>query len=129
MPLAEAGHSARGTRSFCRLVAVGQIDLAVKQSRTRPVLIFKHSVTCGVSAQAYDELMNLPRDSIPGGVYVVHVQSDRSVSATIAQRFGICHESPQILILVEGQVRWAASHFRVNASEVQRALDHLAQKE
>lgn len=96
-------------------------------AETEPIVVFKHSPTCGISAQAHEELTDWLRDTAaPVPVYVVHVQQHRDVSNEIAAHFGIRHESPQVLVLEAGTVRWSGSHFHVNARELQRALDSLA---
>lgn len=98
-----------------------QLEQVLRESESHPVLIFKHSVTCGISAMAHDALQPLGRaDGVPP-VYMVSVQSGRAVSDAIASRLGIRHESPQILLVVHRQVTWAASHYRVSAAEVGRA--------
>ena len=104
------------------LDSIGQIDSLVEESQRAPVLILKHSVTCGRSAQAYDEVLNSMHHANELAAYLVCVQTNRAVSNAVAQRFGIRHESPQVLILLGGRVHWAASHFRVNESAIRGAL-------
>jgi bacillithiol system protein YtxJ len=88
------------------------------RSRGQPVVIFKHSATCGASAYAFDALTALLAERLPGPVYIVRVQVDRRVSNSLADRLGVRHESPQVLLLVRGEVRWTASHYRVTAENV-----------
>ncbi|MGE3509242.1 MAG: bacillithiol system redox-active protein YtxJ [Vicinamibacterales bacterium] len=126
MWLSDARHDCPTAAPLRRLDSIGQIDSAVEQSRNAPVLIFKHSITCGLSAQAYDELLNALRESSPPIAYVVCVQTDRAVSSAVAQRFGIRHESPQLLVLARGRVCWSASHFRVSAPAIRRAMSQLS---
>jgi bacillithiol system protein YtxJ len=102
--------------------AISDIDSAIDRSRHGLVLIFKHSITCGTSAQAYDELMTVLKDAPPLTAYIVCVQSDRSISLEIATRFGIRHESPQLFILEGGHVRWSGSHFHLNAATIRQVL-------
>jgi bacillithiol system protein YtxJ len=111
--------------AFVPLEDVPQLDILIAQSHDRPVLIFKHSTTCGTSFQAYDELDEYVRrpGSLP--VYLVDVHGARQVAREIAARFGIRHESPQVLVLAGGQVRWHASHYRVSLDEVDRAVASL----
>jgi bacillithiol system protein YtxJ len=47
------------------------------------------------------------------------------VSNAVADRFRIRHESPQIVLVEDGAVRWHRSHWHVNGREVQQALDSL----
>ena len=102
-----------------------QLDDLVQRSCGTPLLLFKHSPTCGISAQAFDELELLQRDEAPIDVVVVDVLSDRALSRAVAAKFGIRHESPQALLMTGGTVRWHASHYRVTADAMRRAIDAL----
>jgi hypothetical protein len=53
---------------------------------------------------------------------VLKVQPARAGSNEVALRFGVRHESPQILIVQAGRMVWHASHFRVTARAVRDAL-------
>lgn len=103
------------------------LDDLVRRSHDAPLLLFKHSPTCGTSAMAFDELDTF-RQSAPGvAVVVVDVLRDRALAREIAARFGIRHESPQVLLLQDGQVRWHASHYRVTTDALVRAVSALSQ--
>jgi bacillithiol system protein YtxJ len=116
------------TELFLPLPDHEALDAALARSVREPILIFKHSATCGISAQALHELSgwleSRPQPSTP--VYLVHVRHQRAVSTEIAERFGIRHESPQLLLVERGGVRWHGSHWHVNAPEVQAAVETLA---
>jgi bacillithiol system protein YtxJ len=102
-----------------------ELERLCDDSRRAPVVLFKHSPVCGTSAQAYDELEDLLHGGAPADVHLVNVLTSRPLSQLIAQRFGIRHESPQLLILRNGQVQWHGSHYRVTADPVRRALESL----
>ena len=55
-------------------------------------------------------------------VYLVDVITDRPVSRRIEAVLGVRHESPQVLYLEEGSVRWHASHGRITADAL---LSHI----
>ena len=94
-----------------------QLEGLFARSHERPVLVFKHSLTCPVSAAAYDEMRRVGRE-----VALVVVQKARDVSREVESRTGVRHESPQALILRDGAAVWSASHWKVTAEEVGRAL-------
>jgi bacillithiol system protein YtxJ len=104
------------------LVNPEQLDDLIDRSRQRPVVIFKHSRACGTSAQAFDELQSLLHEGEAADVYLVDVLRHRSTSQAVASRFGIRHESPQVLVLRDGQVGWHGSHFRVTVEAIRQAL-------
>src|SRR5262245_38485624 len=99
------------------------LDRLLAQTADRPLLLFKHSLTCGTSAEALDELIDLlNEDQLDARYAIVTVQSHRALSNAIAARLGIRHETPQALLIHKGRVIWSASHFRVTASAVQSAI-------
>jgi len=102
------------------------LEAAIAESRERPVLLFKHSRTCGISAEALDELHeHVERNANHPGhasYKVITVQSHRRLSDSAAERLGIRHETPQAILLRDGRPVWNASHFRITADELARAF-------
>jgi bacillithiol system protein YtxJ len=100
-----------------------ELDRALAASDERPLLIFKHSFTCGISAEALDELVaHLNERCMDASYAMVTVQTHREVSNAVARRLGVRHETPQALLVREGRVVWSASHFRVTARAVDAAM-------
>lgn len=112
-------------RSFLPLTTPEAFQTLVVESATHPVVIFKHSPTCGTSAQAYDELESLLGES-PVDVHIVDVLRSRPLSQQIAAETRVRHESPQLLVFRNGVVVWEASHWRVTAQAVRAVLEGLA---
>jgi bacillithiol system protein YtxJ len=108
---------------------IEDLDRLLAQTSERPLLLFKHSVTCGTSAEALDELIDhLNEDRLDARYAIVTVQSHRELSNAVSARLGIRHETPQALLIRNGRVIWSASHFRVTAAAVQSAIrSHAAQ--
>jgi len=99
------------------------LEAAIEESRVRPVLLFKHSRTCGVSAEALDELHAHVEQSPRCATYkVITVQSHRAVSDHAAARLGVRHETPQAILLRDGRPVWNASHFRITADALCRIV-------
>ena len=106
--------------------SLATLDQAVTQSLSEPVVIFKHSTTCGTSAFAHEEVLDLIAAAGASlHVYLVNVRAHREVSNAIATRFNIRHESPQVLVLRDGHAVWSASHFRVTAAAIAGKLKDL----
>ena len=101
--------------SLADLAAVADLDRAVARSHERPVLIFKHSLACGSSAWALNELRRFLLTETADGTeaWLVTVQTDRPLSDEIERRLGVKHETPQVLVLRDGRVAWHGSHFRI----------------
>ena len=110
------------------LDTLDDLDRLLSESHTRPLLLFKHSYTCGVSAEALDELVDhLNADVLAAGMRepqyaMVTVQTHRDVSNAVSTRLGVRHETPQALLVRDGRVVWSASHFRVTADAMKKAL-------
>jgi bacillithiol system protein YtxJ len=84
-------------------------------------LIFKHSTTCPISAKANEEFLAFVQSSDTPAA-IVHVIEDRPVSNQIAEEFGIKHESPQIFLLEDGEVRWNTSHWKITRDAIKEAV-------
>ena len=100
-----------------------ELDRLLAASESRPLLLFKHSYTCGISAEALDELVTHLNGSQANAEYaMVTVQTHRDVSNEVARKLGVRHETPQALLISNGRVVWSASHFRVTAAAVAAAI-------
>ena len=107
------------------LKGIDELDRLIGESRTRPLLLFKHSHTCGTSMEALDEIVaHLNEGPTEVQYAMVTVQTHRDVSNAISARLGVRHQTPQALLVRNGRVVWSASHFRVTASAVQDAINN-----
>jgi bacillithiol system protein YtxJ len=95
---------------------------AIEESFTKDVVIFKHSTTCSISLMAkrrleedWDDLENV----IP---YYLDLKTFRSISDEVAERFSVHHESPQILLIRQGECIYDASHFDITIAELKETL-------
>jgi bacillithiol system protein YtxJ len=110
-------------RGFTHLNHIEELEQLLSESTTRPLLLFKHSYSCGISAEALDELVDHLNDPPLDVRYaMVTVQTHRDVSNAVTATLGVRHETPQVLLVHEGRVVWSASHFRVTADAVHAAV-------
>jgi bacillithiol system protein YtxJ len=104
-----------------------QLDQLLTESQDRPLLLFKHSYSCGISLEALDEIVDhLNQESLDARYAMVTVQTHRELSNAVASRLGVRHQTPQAIVVRDGRAVWSASHFRVNASEIRKALETTA---
>ena len=103
--------------SFFRIDDHNTLENLLTDSTKKPVIVFKHSNACSISARAYREMEKVD------GVNILEVQSARDVSRELANRTGVRHETPQVSILKDGKAVWNASHFDVTAADVKRAVE------
>src|ERR1044072_8724621 len=106
----------RGTR-FIPLADADALEELFKLSHSKPVVLFKHSTTCPISSAAYQQM-----SQYEGDISILVVQKSRGLSRAIETRTGVRHESPQAIVLRNGAPVWNASHWRVRAEEVERAV-------
>lgn len=100
-----------------------QLTELAQASHEQPVLIFKHSTTCSISAAAKSKIERQWADSGLGlPIYYLDLLRFRPLSAQIAQQFGIQHESPQLLLIQNGECRYDASHMGIRLSDVKAAV-------
>lgn len=78
-------------------------------SQEKPHAIFKHSTRCSLSSMIRHRL---ERSVVPAGVafYFLDLVSNRVLSNRIEREFGVVHESPQILLIKNGQCVFHSSH-------------------
>jgi bacillithiol system protein YtxJ len=100
-----------------------ELDEIVKQSETKPQVIFKHSTRCSISSVAKGRL---ERAQIPPGAdfYYLDLISYRDISNKVAQRFNIHHESPQVLLIKNGRCVYDESHMGINMGDIADALSN-----
>ncbi|HEX8298709.1 MAG TPA: bacillithiol system redox-active protein YtxJ [Rubricoccaceae bacterium] len=105
-----------------RLASIADAEAMLADSQRQPVLLFKHSSTCPVSFAARAEFDAFDAlDSSPP-CYVVVVQTDRAVSAFLADALDVRHESPQAVLIDAGTAVFAASHGRIRTATLAGAI-------
>lgn len=99
-----------------------QLDEIIALSNEKPVLIFKHSTRCSISRFALKQFENEfdMQDQI--AAYFLDLLEFRSISNEIASRFGIIHQSPQLLLIKEGKVVCATSHSDIQADVLKKYI-------
>lgn len=94
-----------------------QLKQISSKSQERPQVIFKHSTRCSISSVA---LQRLQKVSQPSNIdfYFLDLLAYRSLSNKIAQAFNVPHESPQVLVIIEGHCIYAESHMGISMNEI-----------
>ena len=85
--------------------------------------LLKHSLTCPISHAAYQEYEKYAGgdQSIP--TYYLAVQEARPLSNQVAEKFEIKHESPQALLIKNGEAVWNASHWKITNKSLTTATN------
>ncbi|MET0394137.1 MAG: bacillithiol system redox-active protein YtxJ [Chitinophagaceae bacterium] len=100
------------------LIAEDQLKDILERSATTPQVIYKHSTRCSISSMVRHRLDKKPA---PGGIdfYYLDIFAYRPLSNKIAQDLGVQHESPQVLLIKNGQCVYTESHMAIRMDEIE----------
>ncbi|MEM7375278.1 MAG: bacillithiol system redox-active protein YtxJ [Bacteroidota bacterium] len=100
-----------------------QLATIIKQSFERPQLIFKHSISCGISAQIRYQLESASEDlSEIADLHYLDLINFRPTSNLVANQLGVPHQSPQVLLIKDGKVVYHSSHFGIRTDKIMAAV-------
>lgn len=105
-----------------------QLGQAVAASEGQPVFLFKHSTRCPISAGAkrnVDAYLEKTPDAPP--FHMINVVESRPVALKTAERLGVEHQSPQLILLKDGKPVWNASHHAISEGAINNALQQHGQ--
>jgi bacillithiol system protein YtxJ len=93
-------------------------------SHNKIQLIYKHSTRCATSYFALKNLQSMPKESLEfTNIYIVDVISQRAISRHISQHYKVKHESPQVILVKDGQVLWNGAHGEVRTEVIFKVID------
>jgi len=105
------------------LTDLGQLNEIIQESEDKPVILFKHSTRCGVSRMTLKQFENEYDLEDAVTPYFLDLLEYRSVSNAIAERFGVTHQSPQLLLIRHGKAVYDASHSEIYVDALRRYLE------
>jgi bacillithiol system protein YtxJ len=106
--------------NLIKLDTLDKLQAAIEESRIRPVLLFKHSTTCGISAGVFRDVKLVDAD-----INIIVVQTDRAISNEIERQTGVRHQSPQAIVLRDGMPVYHASHYDITPEDISKHLTPL----
>ncbi|MCY1494536.1 hypothetical protein D3C87_68960 [compost metagenome] len=104
------------------LTELKQLDSIVEESEEKPIVIFKHSTRCSISRMALKNFEREYSDENVASLYFLDLLSHRDVSNEIAQRFHVIHQSPQLLLIKNGQSVYDVSHSEIDAEALKTKI-------
>lgn len=102
--------------SWNQLTSVDQLVEIEKKSFDQTIAIFKHSTRCGTSSMAlrqFEKQFKMNNANVK--LYFLDLLSFRDISNEIAIRFQVFHQSPQLIVLKEGNTVHHSSHHQIDA--------------
>ncbi|TAE90822.1 MAG: bacillithiol system redox-active protein YtxJ [Bacteroidetes bacterium] len=99
------------------------IDIDVL-SHEYPVLLFKHSTSCSISAAALNRLERNWNEQEMEYIkpYYLDLLAHRTTSNAIADHYEIKHESPQVLIIKKGACIYHESHMGIDYKSIAEVI-------
>lgn len=99
------------------LTTEDQLILIKEKSFSVPQVIFKHSTRCSTSSMV---LNRLERAEAPATIdfYYLDLLAHRNISNKIAEDFQVYHESPQVLLIRNGECVYDESHMAITMDEL-----------
>ena len=97
-----------------------QLDLINEESKTTAVMLFKHSTRCSISDLALNRLESNWKETDNQRIkpYYLDLIAHRDISNLIAEKYHVEHQSPQILIILNGTCVYHESHTNIRYAEI-----------
>lgn len=106
------------------LKSIDELHTLIEKSSETPAVIYKHSIRCGTSSFVKRRLEHdWDFDEKDVDIFFLDLVTHRDVSDEVARTFGVRHESPQILIIKDGESIFDTSHGGVSVKSIKKALD------
>ena len=104
-----------------KIITIEDLENVKNESNTIPILIFKHSTRCSISSTALDRFerawaKNLENKNVKP--YYLDLIANRDISNTISKQFSVQHESPQLLLIKNGESIYDESHYDISLDDV-----------
>ncbi len=103
--------------NFVNIESHEKVDALFKSSFSYPVVIFKHSNTCGISLDVKEMIA-----SVIGQINLIVVQENREASQAVETLTGHRHQSPQAFVIRDGKAVYHASHYGIDPTAINASL-------
>ena len=107
--------------NWIELTSEQQLEEIKEKSKQKPQVIFKHSTRCSISSMAKSRL-DRSGEINEADVYYLDLIAYRNLSNVISQVFNVYHESPQVLVIKNGECIYDESHMGINLNEIKANL-------
>ncbi len=89
-------------------------------SKSKAVLILKHSTRCSISSAALSRLERNWKEENETVIepFYLDLLAHRDISNAIASHYHVEHESPQALLIKEGKCVFSQTHMGINVADL-----------
>lgn len=104
---------------WTKLESITQVDEILDDRTSEVFLILKHSTRCSISSMAMNRLegsWNEKANSIKP--FYLDLIAFRDISNYIAEKFDVFHQSPQVLLIKNGECYFEETHMGIRYEEI-----------
>lgn len=101
-----------------------QLNAIKKQSFVKPQVLFKHSTRCSISSVALRR-MEKSTEVPEADYYFLDLIRFRNISDRVAHDYDVYHESPQLLLIKNGECVYDESHMGIDMQELAEQISSL----
>jgi bacillithiol system protein YtxJ len=103
--------------NWIKLSTPEDLEKILQSSYNTPQVIYKHSTRCSISSVIKNRL---ERSGIPGTLdfHFLDLLANRSLSNKIATDLTVYHESPQVLVIKNGECIYDESHMAIRMENI-----------
>lgn len=107
--------SQKSNVNWIPLTNLAQLNEIESMSNVKPIVIFKHSTRCSISRFALKQFEREYDLDETVDAFFLDLIEHRDVSNEIANKFGVYHESPQLILIKNGKAVYDVSHSDISA--------------
>ncbi len=104
------------------LERLDQLEQLEKDSFKEPVIIFKHSIRCSISAVVWDKFNRNMLDVAQAQFWYLDIINHRDISNKIAEKYNVIHQSPQVIVISAGRSIFDTSHNGISYQKVNELI-------
>lgn len=101
-----------------QLTSITDLNDVDEASKAKPVVIFKHSTRCSISAMSLSRFERSYKEDASFEPYFLDLIAHRDISNKIEEKYGIRHESPQAIMIYDGKANFDSSHMGIDFKEL-----------
>ena len=106
------------------LTTAAQIENLTTTSAKTPAIIFKHSNKCNTSHMAkYNLEADWDFEATEVDTYLLDLFAQPKLAKLVADKFMVHHQSPQILLIRNGECTYDADHLDISVAELRECFE------
>jgi bacillithiol system protein YtxJ len=109
--------------SWSMLTTPENVDKLLDKSHEKPIVLFKHSGRCSISAMALNRFEDFALEiESYADLYMIDVLNNRPASLRVAEKTGVVHQSPQVIVIQGGMAVYDESHGSIDGRKILQLL-------